>query len=133
MTDKPTSIEEIILLLRQIHSKEVTLECRMDLSPQIIYCGDVEYHVSNGWRIRIFNDCGDWDFIDSVFSPDGRIWQYNDIYKHDDEGRSTKETRRLYDEEPRGDREMIWQFYGLPGYLQHRSKEWDGWKPAISP
>ena len=30
------------------------------------------YQVSNGWRITVFNDGGEFDYIESVTTPDGR-------------------------------------------------------------
>ena len=27
---------------------------------------------SEGWKVTIFYDCGEWDYIDNVESPDGR-------------------------------------------------------------
>lgn len=35
---------------------------------------------SNGWRFRIFLDGShdEWDYVDSVTAPDGRVWDYGD-------------------------------------------------------
>lgn len=42
------------------------------------HCGDIAYEV-NGWKIVVFWDCGDWDYIDSVIAPDGRKAGFEDF------------------------------------------------------
>jgi hypothetical protein len=32
--------------------------------------------LANGWKVRVFWDCGDWDYIDEVEAPDGRVWEW---------------------------------------------------------
>lgn len=32
--------------------------------------------LENGWLVRVFWDCGDWDYIDQVEAPDGRVWEW---------------------------------------------------------
>ena len=114
--------EEIAELLRQIESGVVTLECRMSRSPQDVYAGDVTYHSSNGWVVVIFNDCNDWDYVDSVVAPDGRVANFEDIYPIGDREGS----KAVQEAEPTGE---VWDTYGIPGYLRHRDVEWPGWKP----
>jgi hypothetical protein len=41
------------------------------------FAGDVEFLV-DGWTIVIFNDCMDWDYVDSVITPDGRTGDFED-------------------------------------------------------
>ena len=36
-----------------------------------VYAGNVVWVTSNGWRIMVFNDCDDWDYIDSFMPPEG--------------------------------------------------------------
>lgn len=38
------------------------------------YAGDVRFRLPNGWVVVVFNDCNDWDYVDSVEAPDGRSW-----------------------------------------------------------
>lgn len=40
------------------------------------YCGVMEWTTPAGWIVRVFNDCGEWDYIASITSPDGRDWEY---------------------------------------------------------
>jgi len=45
------------------------------------YCGSVEHKTSNGWTFVIFDDCGEWDYIETVMAPDGRClypWAFLD-------------------------------------------------------
>ena len=43
-----------------------------DPSPDDVYAGDVEFKLSNGWTVVVFNDCDEWDYIDHIVAPDGR-------------------------------------------------------------
>lgn len=38
---------------------------------QDVFAGDVVWRLSNGWRVRMFNDCDDWDYVDAVAPPSG--------------------------------------------------------------
>jgi hypothetical protein len=31
------------------------------------------FATSNGWRFVVFNDCGEWDYFESISAPDGRF------------------------------------------------------------
>ena len=33
------------------------------------YCGVEVFRASNGWEIAIFNDCGEWDYIEWITAP----------------------------------------------------------------
>lgn len=41
-----------------------------------IYCGLMTVDVG-GWEITLFTDCGDLDYCDSCFSPDGRKYDFS--------------------------------------------------------
>lgn len=45
------------------------------------YCGVVDYEVA-GWRFGVFWDCGDWDYIDYVTTPEGRRYELWDEPHH---------------------------------------------------
>jgi hypothetical protein len=34
---------------------------------------DPELHLSNGWVLTFFNDCGSLDYLDKASAPDGRV------------------------------------------------------------
>ena len=36
------------------------------------YCGIAEFHLANGWKLAVFDDCDEWDYIEWVEAPDGR-------------------------------------------------------------
>lgn len=43
-----------------------------------VYAGDVCFVLSNGWRVVVFNDCEEWDYVSDVIAPDGTsevIWE----------------------------------------------------------
>jgi len=42
-----------------------------------IYAGDVAF-TAGGWRIVIFNDCMELDYVDSATAPDGRHADFED-------------------------------------------------------
>lgn len=51
-----TTLEaELWTVLRAIERGEVTVTPLV--APNYIYCGEVEYLASNGWRLPVFNDC----------------------------------------------------------------------------
>jgi hypothetical protein len=36
------------------------------------YSGDMRFRFGNGYGLIVFNDCGEWDYIDSYTTHDGR-------------------------------------------------------------
>ena len=66
---------EIWEFLRAIESGSVVLTPNED--PQVRYTGNITYQASNGWRIVIFNDCNEWDYIDEIVTSDGRRISYS--------------------------------------------------------
>jgi hypothetical protein len=47
--------------------------------PHEVYAGDVEYRTPGGWKIKVFNDCGDWDYFDSIETPNGRLIDFDEL------------------------------------------------------
>ncbi len=66
----PVTEAEIFAVLYAIERGEIALEPIDD--PREIFAGDVRYRASNGWTLTVFNDCNEWDYLDSVTLPDGR-------------------------------------------------------------
>lgn len=56
----------------------------------VVYCGNVQFLIG-GWKITIFNDCDDLDYVDSAESPDGRRATYDDWWDETGEGRNPLE------------------------------------------
>ena len=38
--------------------------------------GIMEFRLGNGWSLAVFNDCGQWDYLEWVLAPDGRREEY---------------------------------------------------------
>lgn len=70
--------DEVDALLRRLVAGEITWEAdRFGWSAT--YCGNVGFVTSDGWKVVVFNDCDEFDYIDSVESPDGRTISYDDM------------------------------------------------------
>ncbi len=79
--------------------------------PQEVYAGDVSYIASNGWRIVVFNDASQWDYIESITTSDERLFDCDVLI--------SMPTIDAY--EP--SREIAWARYGIPGYCLFRCKK----------
>ena len=75
MASRLTS-DEVMAQLHAIERGEVTLTSAT--TPASEYCTNVDYRASNGWLLTVFNDCNDWDYLDSATAPDGRRWDFDD-------------------------------------------------------
>lgn len=92
---------EVMAVLKQIESGDVVLIKRGVLP------GDrVEFATGTGWRFRVFDDAGGWDYIDEVAPPHG---EFVDFWKEGDEWNDVK----------------FWR-------PTDPSKTW-GWGPNVSP
>ena len=105
---QPIPEHELLRFLDAVARGEITLT--PDYDPQRVYAGNVRYTASNGWRMVIFNDANEWDYIDAVETPDGRSLDYHAIDDMPTAGRY----------EP--DNHVSWLRYGIPGYLRFRCK-----------
>ncbi len=59
----------------------------------------------------VFNDANEWDYIDSITTSDGRLFDY----------RALKEMLAVDTYEPSVG--IAWTRYGIPGYCRFRCKE----------
>jgi hypothetical protein len=100
--------DELTQFLRAIENGSITL--RPEQEPQDVYAGNVSYAASNGWRIVVYNDANEWDYIDSVTPSDGRVFDCDAL--------NEMPTIEAY--EPRAD--IAWTRYGIPGYRLFRCK-----------
>jgi hypothetical protein len=71
--------KEVLDVLLAVERGEVTIPREEAIAAEEAYCGNVTYHLSNGWVFTIFNDCGEWDYIDEVVAADGRSLSFDDI------------------------------------------------------
>ena len=99
--------EELLEFLKAIEEETVSLQ--PESIPQDIYAGNVSYKASNGWRITIFNDCNEWDYVEKVVAADGRSLGFHEI----DDGMPIAR-------EYMPDDEVAWNRYGIPGYMRFR-------------
>jgi hypothetical protein len=102
---------EVMTFLQAIERGDITLSSEED--PQMIYTGLVRYLASNGWSITVFNDCNEWDYVDTIDTTDGRTLDFDDMPK------SLKNYRPSD--------EVAWTRYRIPGYAQYRPPE--EWRP----
>lgn len=79
----------------------------VELTGGDLLLGKVEYTTSNGWKIVVFSDGDDWDYVDSITPPSGehcKIWSEKE--EDDCEG-----MRRLRSYHPPEDQlKTIWGF-----------------------
>jgi hypothetical protein len=102
--------EELLHFLKAIEDGMVLLQPEEpEFSPQYIYAGNVSYKASNGWRITIFNDCNEWDYVDKVMAADGRSLSFDNIENDMPAAREYMPSD-----------EIAWSRYGIPGYMRFR-------------
>lgn len=99
--------DELLEFLKAIEEGKVSLE--PESIPQDIYAGHVSYKASNGWRITVFNDCNQWDYVDQVVAADGRSLNFDEID-------NDMPIAREYAPED----DVAWNRYGIPGYMRFR-------------
>jgi hypothetical protein len=77
--------QEIADLLRQVGRGEVAARLvAPSCSWQQVYAGNVEFDI-NGYRVVIFNDCDELDYVDSVVTPDNRVGDFEEWYAQGEE------------------------------------------------
>ena len=103
------SESRVIQFLDAIEQGDISLQ--PDGDPQDIYAGNVTYTASNGWRIVIFNDANEWDYIDSIATSDGQALDFDEIEQMPTVTRYKPSS------------EIAWNRYGIPGYCVFRCKE----------
>jgi hypothetical protein len=73
---------EVAEVFRQSLRGEIAVKLIGDTSWRGMGSGNVEYSFG-AWRITLFNDAMDLDYVDSVVAPDGRTAEYEDWFKPD--------------------------------------------------
>jgi len=69
--------EEVAQILRGIAAGDVNVEVQGETWDET-FAGDVAFNLSSGHHIVIFNDCDDFDYVDSVILADGRCGDFDD-------------------------------------------------------
>jgi hypothetical protein len=68
---------EALALLKSIESGEVKVTPVN--GPPEYFDVYASYTTPCGWSLCVFNDVGEWDYLESIKSPDGREWNYSDV------------------------------------------------------
>src|ERR1017187_4164914 len=64
--------QEIVSMCEAVDAGELSVELEGGQSWEEAYgAGNLRFRFRNGFRIVVFNDCGEWDYIDSYIEPDG--------------------------------------------------------------
>jgi hypothetical protein len=77
--------EQARAFLQSIKDGVITLEV-VGPTPQQLYCGHVRYLASNGWQIEVFNDCGEYDYIQDISNVEGLWIDYKELYWEEEVG-----------------------------------------------
>lgn len=80
MREKLTE-QEVLDVLHAIERGEVLIPKEQLDAADASFRGGVEFTCSNGWRFVIYSDLGEWDYIDSVYSPDERSLSAEDVWR----------------------------------------------------
>jgi len=64
--------DEILDFLHAVEREEITLKSVSGWG----YCGVPVFVASNGWQLGIFNDCDEWDYIEFIRTPDGKMFDF---------------------------------------------------------
>ena len=59
--------DEVLAVLHAIERNEITIT-----NDTHDYCSVETCRASNGWTFYVFNDCGEWDYVERVETDDGR-------------------------------------------------------------
>lgn len=104
--------EEVLAVLHKIERKQIRL--KPVRCPQSTYAGNVVYEASNGWTLRVFTDCNEWDYLDSVVLPNGVEYDFWEEGLRTTKWDAEYEPIREYTPSP----EVSWECYRIPGYLK---------------
>lgn len=66
---------EVYQLLKDVALGTRQLSNASETSWTAVYCGNVHFDV-DGWKITLFNDCGELDYCEKCIAPDGRVGTY---------------------------------------------------------
>lgn len=105
----------ILEFFKDIEQGNITLTS--DTEPQFVFAGNVEYTASNGWKVVIYNDCNEWDYIDSIHDEKGLLGEYTP---------SSPSIFDLSEVRYKPPKSLWWKLYGLPGWCKTRNPMWFG-------
>ena len=118
--------------IEAIERREITLEAEGSLA--VVYAGNCYYQASNGWQLVVFNDCGEFDYIDSITTDDGRMIQSFYVDYGSDPQCAADEEGFVQSYTGPTDARECYRLYGIPPYLAHPVDHvWTSTMPVGSP
>ncbi len=63
--------QDILAMCRAVDAGELSVELEGGETWDKAYSGNMWFRFGNGVRLVVYNDCGEWDYIDSYIAPDG--------------------------------------------------------------
>jgi hypothetical protein len=70
---------ELLEVCRAVDLRKIPITQEQREDAEAVYAGNAEYVLPNGWTLWVFNDCDEWDYLDSARAPDGWAVQYRDM------------------------------------------------------
>lgn len=70
----------VLEVLERVHKGELVVAAVVTIN-DASWFGDATYSISNGWSIVVFIDGGEFDYIDSVTTNDGTVFDFDEIWK----------------------------------------------------
>jgi hypothetical protein len=69
--------QDILSMCEAVDAGELSVELEGGETWDVAYSGNMSFRFGNGFRILVFNDCGEWDYIDSYIAADGTRTEVN--------------------------------------------------------
>ena len=63
--------QEVVAMCEAVDAGELPVELEGGEAWDQAYSGNMQFRFGNGIRLLVFNDCGEWDYIDSFVALDG--------------------------------------------------------------
>jgi hypothetical protein len=63
--------QDIVAMCEAVDAGELSVTLEGGETWDQAYSGDMSFLLGNGFRLVVFNDCGEWDYIESYVAPDG--------------------------------------------------------------
>lgn len=77
--------EKALAELARVTSRETTLHI---VGSEWDDNGVFEFVTGNGWTFAVFNDVGEWDYLEWVEDPSGLMWDFGDGWSNKSEAES---------------------------------------------
>lgn len=70
--------QEIVAMCEAVDAGELSVELEGGETWAEAYARNMTFRFGNGIRLLVFNDCGEWDYIDSYIAADGTRTEVDD-------------------------------------------------------